>query len=121
MSLFDCQAVVLATFMGVHVIEIVHMGSVINAILHDQVVLMSEQLKLCMLAHEEPARKEACDRAIKFLDVVRFCQKDANSPLQVLGLPFNDTMFRLTIGVMLSAAGSVLSRSVGFNVPLTIW
>jgi len=50
------QAVVLATFMGVHVIEIVHMGSVINAILHDQVVLMSEQLKLCMLAHEEPAR-----------------------------------------------------------------
>jgi len=42
--------------MGVHVIEIVHMGSVINAILHDQVVLMSEQLKLCVLAHEVPAR-----------------------------------------------------------------
>lgn len=41
--------------------------------------------------------------------------------LQVLGLPINDTLFRIMLGVMLSGAGSVLSRSVGFNVPLAIW
>jgi hypothetical protein len=96
------------------------MGQVVNAILHDQVVLMNEQLKLCMLSHQDPSRKEACDRTIKFLDIVRFAQKDASSPLHVLGLPFNDALFRVTIGVMLSAAGSVLSRALGFNVPLTI-
>jgi hypothetical protein len=53
LSATDCQAMVLASLMAVNVIEIVHMGSVINAILHDQAVLMNEQLKLCMLAHEE--------------------------------------------------------------------
>jgi hypothetical protein len=36
-SVADCQAGVVAMLMGLHVIEIVHMGSVINAILHDQV------------------------------------------------------------------------------------
>ena len=113
LSAFDWQCVVMAFFVGVHVISIVHMGSVINAILHDQVVLMNEQLKLCMRAHQDPSCKEACDRTIKFLDVVRFCQKDANSPLQVLRFPINDTtLFRIAPHKYLkpqivSAGGSV--------------
>ena len=147
---------------------------------------MNEQLKLCLRAYAEPAYKEACDRTIKFLDITRFAQKECTSPLHVLGLPFNDTLFRVTIGtdhaltmypkpkpytpnpepvrqyslsshekalaqaqmhvhvdereegvhkdrrahaslrvagVMISAAGSVLSRALGFNVGIlnTIW
>lgn len=60
---------------------------------------MNEQLKLCLRAHAEPAYKEACDRTIKFLDITRFAQKECTSPLHVLGLPFNDTLFRVTIGI----------------------
>ena len=83
LSTFDWQCVVLAFFVGIHVISIMHMGSAINAILHDQVVLMNEQLKLCMRAHQDPSTKEESDRAIKFLDVLRFCQAGANPALSV--------------------------------------